>query len=102
MTNPDVFTDPTTFKPERWLESTGKYLTTRPAGFVTFGMGRRVCLGEKLALADLFLMIVRILQATAGHQFVLPGGEESASIIPDPKNQSGCVPFNYKLILRKV
>jgi cytochrome P450 len=102
MTNPDVFDDPMTFKPERWLDSNGKYLTTKPAGFVTFGMGRRVCLGEKLAMADLFLIVVRTLQATAGHQFVFPDGADSFDIKPDPKMPSGCVPFKYKLLLQKV
>ena len=102
MTNPDVFEDATTFKPERWLESNGKYLTTKPAGFVPFGMGRRVCLGEKLAMADLFLIVVRTLQSTSGHQFVFPDGPDSVGINPDPKMPNGCAPCKYKLLLQKV
>ena len=102
MTNPDVFEDATTFKPERWLDSKGKYLTTKPAGFVPFGMGRRACLGEKLAMADLFLIVVRTLQSTAGHQFVLPDGTDSFGINPDAKMPSICAPCKYKLLLQKV
>ena len=102
MTNPDVFEDATTFKPERWLDSKGKYLTTKPAGFLAFGMGRRNCLGEKLAMADLFLIVVRTIQSTSGHQFVLPDGPDSVGINPDPKIASGSVPCKYKLLLQKV
>ena len=102
MTNPDVFEDAMTFKPERWLDSNRKYLTTKPAGFVTFGMGRRVCLGEKLAMADLFLIVVRTLQSTSGHQFVLPDGAGSVGINPDTKMTTAHVPCKYKLLLQKV
>ena len=102
MTNPDVFEDPIKFKPERWLDSNGKYLTTKPAGFVPFGMGRRICLGEKLAMADLFLIVVRTLQSTSGHQFMLPDGADSVGINPDPKVLTGSVPYKYKLLLQKV
>ena len=102
MTSPDVFEDATTFKPERWLDSNGKYLTTKPAGFVSFGMGRRVCLGEKLAMADLFLIVVRTLQSTSGHQFVFPDGPDSVGISPDPSMPGLCAPCKYKLLLQKV
>ena len=57
MHNPSVFADPFSFKPERFLDSNGFYLTSRHPGFIPFGLGRRVCLGERLALADLFLIV---------------------------------------------
>jgi cytochrome P450 len=40
--NPDIFPDPFTFKPERWLNN--KELQKYQ---VTFGKGRRGCLGKK-------------------------------------------------------
>ena len=59
---------PNDFIPERFLEN-GKYLTTRPTAFIPFGYGRRVCLGEKLAIADLFLVLVRFLQKTSEYEY---------------------------------
>ncbi|CAG2102534.1 unnamed protein product, partial [Medioppia subpectinata] len=43
------------FKPERFIDSEGQFITTRPKAYIPFGVGRRVCPGEKLAIADLFL-----------------------------------------------
>ena len=45
---------PYEFIPERFLDSDGKHIITRPKAFIPFGVGRRVCLDEKLAIADLF------------------------------------------------
>ena len=100
MHDPDVFDSPESFKPERFIDSNGSYLSTRHPGFVPFGMGRRVCLGEKLALADLFLIIANLLQSTSGYQFVLPDGPGTVSLTPDP-NAMFCQTQDYKIMLIK-
>lgn len=100
MHDPDVFDDPESFKPERFIDSYGSYLSTRHPRLIPFGMGRRVCLGEKLALADLFLIIANLLQSTNGCQFVLPDGPESVSLTPDP-DAMFCQTQHYKIKLIK-
>ena len=55
---------------ERFLDSDGR-LTNANKAFIPFGVGRRNCLGEKLAIADLFLVLVRILQKTTEYELVL-------------------------------
>ena len=102
MHNPNVFEDPERFKPERFLESNGKYVSSRPNGFIPFGMGRRVCLGEKLALADMFLVIVNLLQRTSGYEFALPDGPGTANLTPDPYMTLSCVPLSFNVMLKKV
>ena len=69
-------------RPERFLEK-GKYLSIRPKAFIPFGVGRRVCLGEKLAIADLFLVLVRFLQKTADYDLVLHVDDKNP-LNPDP------------------
>ena len=101
MHDPKVFADPESFKPERFLESNGQYVSSRPNGFIPFWLGRRVCLGERLALADLFLIVVNLLQRTQGYEFALPDGPGTANLTPDPYNQIFCIPINLNILLKK-
>ena len=101
MHDPEVFDDPDSFKPERFLQSNGNYISARHHGFIPFGMGRRTCPGEKLALADLFLIITNLLQLTSEYEFVLPDGPGSADVNPNPYSMN-CVPNQYNILLKKV
>ena len=96
----EYWTDPQQFKPERFLDSNGKYLTTRPKAFIPFGVGRRVCLGEKLAIADLFLVLVRFLQKTNDYEIVLHMTNDENPLLPDP-NLMEYHPKSYKISLHK-
>ena len=55
------------FRPERHLDERGELLPgpmeTNQAGHVTFGCGRRICVGKDLANESLFIATVRILWA---------------------------------------
>ncbi|KAK6375934.1 hypothetical protein LTS17_007756 [Exophiala oligosperma] len=52
----DVYEDPDTFNPDRWIED--PFLPLAP-----FGFGRRICTGQHLARNSLFINMVRILWA---------------------------------------
>ena len=56
------------FRPERHLDERGEYLPgpveTYQAGHVTFGFGRRICVGKEMASDSLFISTVRTLWAT--------------------------------------
>ena len=67
MYHDECWGDGEVFRPERFLEN-GNFMTTRPKAFIPFGVGRRVCLGEKLAIADLFLVLVRFIQKTTEYK----------------------------------
>lgn len=54
----EIFTDPTGFHPERWLED-GERLEKH---LVIFGGGSRNCLGMALAHAELFLMLAKLFR----------------------------------------
>ena len=90
------FPNPEEFKPERFIEN-GKFMTTRPKAYIPFGVGRRVCLGEKLAIADLFLVLVRFIQLTSDYDLVLGtnGGLEA-----DPNITDNYSPKEYKIIFK--
>ena len=83
------------FRPERFLQN-GK-LISKPKAFIPFSVGRRVCLGERLALADLFLFLTRFIQKTAEYDLTLhyTGGDTE----PDPSVYFGLLPKNYEISL---
>ena len=91
------WTQPKQFRPERFLEN-GKFLSTRPKAFIPFGVGRRVCLGEKLAISDLFLVLVRFLQKTADYGLVLEDHDQSI-LDPDDSTILQAVPKPFKISL---
>lgn len=78
-TDPKYWSEPLKFDPKRFLDSDGQFITGRLPSFVSFGLGRRNCPGEKLALYNAFLMLVRIVQRL---RVELETGAASADLIP--------------------
>jgi cytochrome P450 len=54
-----IFEEPLKFKPERFIDSNGKF-QTKPE-LIPFGVGKRACLGESLARLELFLFTANLL-----------------------------------------
>ncbi|EIW58876.1 CyP450 monooxygenase [Trametes versicolor FP-101664 SS1] len=61
--DPDVYPDPETFDPERFLQDGKLNSGARDPYAYIFGLGRRVCPGRHLADASLFLACASILHA---------------------------------------
>ncbi|XP_071829654.1 steroid 17-alpha-hydroxylase/17,20 lyase-like isoform X2 [Apostichopus japonicus] len=64
--------DPENFRPEHFLNETGT-MRQHPEGFLPFSTGRRVCLGESVAKAELFLIFTWLFQ---NFSFKKPAGKE--------------------------
>ena len=75
LSDPELWDQPEKFKPERWnfelkirffppkkrfLDHEGKFF--RPDHFVPLGHGKRVCMGEPLVKAELFIFFVALVQ----------------------------------------
>lgn len=58
--DPDLFPSPERFIPERFLDETDRLKNIEE--FVPFSIGKRCCLGESLAKAEMFLIMVQLLQ----------------------------------------
>lgn len=68
--DPDIYSDPYAFRPERFLESAGG----RPTGTYTwlpFGGGRRRCLGASFAMLEMKI----VLRAVIERNMLVPVGE---------------------------
>ena len=56
LTDPAFWDKPEVFNPDRFINEEGKF--HKPENFVPFGHGKRFCLGEPLAKAELFIFFV--------------------------------------------
>ncbi|KAJ5523658.1 hypothetical protein N7494_010308 [Penicillium frequentans] len=59
--DPNVYSDPMAFKPERFLASPDGHSPERDPHMLVFGFGRRACPGRTLADSNIFLTIARSL-----------------------------------------
>ncbi|XP_046558218.1 cytochrome P450 2J1-like [Haliotis rubra] len=60
LQDPDVWGDPDNFRPDRFLDASGKIV--KKDEFIPFSLGRRVCLGEAMARMELFLFLTTMIQ----------------------------------------
>ncbi|KAK7910123.1 hypothetical protein WMY93_014807 [Mugilogobius chulae] len=72
---PKDWDQPDLFKPERFLDDRGERYS--PSGFLPFGAGPRVCVGESLARLELFLFLSSLLQRVS---FSLPPTEPAPNL----------------------
>ena len=70
--------NPEKFDPERFMEN-GKLKAEREKSFVSFGLGKRSCIGERMANINLMLILVGLIQKL---KFELSNGPGSADLDP--------------------
>ncbi|NXW38531.1 CP1A4 protein, partial [Phaetusa simplex] len=69
-----LWKDPSTFNPERFLNATGTEISrTESDKVLTFGLGKRRCIGESIGRWEVFLFLTTMLQQL---EFSLRPGEE--------------------------
>ncbi|KAJ3552902.1 hypothetical protein NM688_g3907 [Phlebia brevispora] len=88
--DPNTYSDPMAFKPERFLSTKGKAPEPDPRAFV-FGFGRRICPGLYLAEASIFitcamsLATLDITTAIVNGKKIIPVAEACTGTISHPK-----------------
>lgn len=84
--NPNTFKDPDVFKPSRWINPPEK------GTFIPFGLGRRNCIGQVLAMAELRTVLARFL---VDYKFTVHSEGTSAYMI-------GHIPVDVRLFVSKI
>uniref|UniRef100_A0A1I8AYA8 Cytochrome P450 n=1 Tax=Meloidogyne hapla TaxID=6305 RepID=A0A1I8AYA8_MELHA len=94
LIDPDIFSDPKSFRPERFLDENGNLL--KSDHLIPFGLGKRQCLGESLARMELFLFFANIFNRYT----ISPGNS-----MPSLKREIGipvlCPKFTCRVIKRR-
>lgn len=78
---------PEEFRPERFIDVQGKLIPLSSASYLPFGCGSRACLGQSLAMAELFVFLSRLI-----HEFrfsvpegcSLPSMQGTATVVREP------------------
>jgi 3-hydroxyphenylacetate 6-hydroxylase len=98
--DPDIWTDPEVFRPERFLEKPD-------APLFTYGLGYRMCAGSILANRELYLIFMRLLNSFAIEKaddvdvHPVRGNADPTSLVAMPKRyEVKFVPRN-EMILRE-
>ncbi|XP_069116671.1 steroid 17-alpha-hydroxylase/17,20 lyase-like [Argopecten irradians] len=94
--DPRHWNEPAKFDPERYLDSDGN-LGPKPISWLPFSAGRRVCLGESVAKAELHVMCAILLQQ---YDIMIPPGE-TADFTPDVSGIAGYTAGSYKIVVKK-
>ncbi|CAL5225498.1 g8326 [Coccomyxa viridis] len=71
--DPKYWQDPDSFLPDRFMEGTPESKAVNPDAWVPFGGGVRACVGEKFAMAEAKITLVRLFQQ---YTFELKPGQE--------------------------
>ena len=94
--DPKYWENPTEFDPGRFLDKNGNVVNPATMSYLPFSAGRRVCLGELLAKAEVFLFVAQLL-----HQFKI----ENPSGCPLPSLEGdigmGLKPKPYKVCIKR-
>ena len=87
--------DPKAFRPERMLSSDGKLNQTMGAHVMSFGLGRRRCVGEIFAKMEVFVVFATLMQRC---EFLKPEG-----VAYDLEPIPGLVysPKDYKVVVKE-
>ncbi|XP_044539315.1 cytochrome P450 2F2-like, partial [Gracilinanus agilis] len=87
------FKDPEKFDPGHFLDKEGKF--KKNDAFLAFSAGKRLCLGEGLALTELFIFLTSLLQRFS---LSLDGPRDALDLSPESQGL-GSLPRPYKLRL---
>ena len=85
--DPEHWSHPDVLHPEHWLDAEGRFTGGNRKGFIAFGVGKRKCPGQEVALMELFVFVSNLVQK---FKFSLPEGapvdcEKTMGAVVGPK-----------------
>jgi cytochrome P450 len=75
--NPKVWgPDAEVYRPERWLEASAEQLRVMEVAHIGFGRGRRVCIGQHIAMMEIKKVVSAMLMGFEVSSFSFSLGEK--------------------------
>jgi len=93
--DPQLWKDPDTFRPERFLDADNKVINSQK--MIGFGLGKRSCLGEVLARQKVFLFLTSLVQR---FDICPPEGQDSIAVKEIIASTTAPSHFEVRLIPR--
>lgn len=93
----NLWDKPEKFMPEHFLDESGE-VRLHPEGFLPFSTGRRVCLGESVAKAELFLLFSWLFQH---YKFRKPAGQEDANFAESTPQAMANIMKDIQVVVEK-
>lgn len=84
----EVFADPQTFRPERWITGDGTLRRTPQPEFLPFGGGAHRCIGSVMATTQLSVLLARLLGRPAYQVYATDPGDRPGCHAP-PRRPAG-------------
>ena len=94
--NPNDWTEPDKFIPERHLDDEGNFISRNKV--VVFGAGPRQCIGEQMARMEMFIFLVSLIQRFTFHL------DPACTEPPDVNSYSPsiiCSPSKFNLVAKE-
>nr|XP_009858562.1 cytochrome P450 2U1 [Ciona intestinalis] len=95
--DPDVWDEPSKFKPERHLDDKGNFVQSNHV--IPFSVGPRHCLGEQLARMEIFIFLISMIQK---FEFLPDPNEPDLPEINHGTNGAAFVPLPYKIVANQI
>ena len=101
MQDNSIWKDAGKFDPYRFIDpETGKFIQRPNNYWLPFSTGRRSCIGEKLAMANIFLILSRFFQKTRGFRYeVTNNSKTQEEMLSVDINKPGYDPKKYEIKL---
>ncbi|KAH9510287.1 cytochrome P450 2 sub U member 1 [Bulinus truncatus] len=91
----EIWGDPETFRPERFIDEQGNIVKREE--FIPFSIGRRFCLGESLAMMELFLFLSTLFQK---FEFLPPSPDKVPPLLETFGSVAAPEPFEIRCVER--
>ncbi|CAK8678669.1 unnamed protein product [Clavelina lepadiformis] len=93
--DPNYWDEPEKFKPERFIDRKGEFIQSNHV--IPFSIGPRACLGKQLALMEVYIFLVSMVQK---FEFLPDPNDEELPKLDDGINGMAFIPYPFRVVAK--